>query len=250
MREGWVAPMVSGVSEGEALRQLAERGDGCVLQCEPQLEKAGKKHGFKVAPAPEWAVAFRCGITICMALGPSIQPDAMLPAYELAKASRKFFGGAPWQHWHADLAMKFVVTGLVDRIFEGCVMGSGGSEFGVALYEEQGAMGKLVRLGKAGRQEEAAQMRCIAVTFNEAPAFARELLETVVGGPILPVPTRVERGRMGPPSATDILVLAAALLATSQLTPSTLIGIGEVTDDSGSVTVKVSVPAASVESAR
>lgn len=93
-------------------------------------------------------------------------------------------------------------------------------------------------------------MTCIAVTFNEAPAFARELLETVVGGPILPVPTRMERGRMGPPSATDILVLAAALLATSQLTPSTLIGIGEVTDDSGSVTVKVSVPAASVESAR
>jgi hypothetical protein len=33
-----------------------------------------------------------------------------------------------------------------------------------------------------------------------------------------------------------------------QLTPSTLIGIGEVTDDSGSVTVKVSVSAASVES--
>ena len=249
LRDGWIAPMVSGVSEGEALRQLAEHGKGCALQCEPQLAKAGKHHGFNSAPAPEWAIAFRCGITICMALGPSIQPDAMLPAYELAKASRKFFESAPWQHWHADLAMTFVVTGLVDRTFEGCIMGSGGSEFGVALYEEKGALEKIVKLGKAGRQKDAAQLRCIAVTFDEAPTFAREILETVIGGPVLPIPTRVEGGRMGPPSATDLLVLAAALRASAGLAPSTPIGVGGVTGAQGAVTVKVTAPAARVEGA-
>ena len=163
----------------------------------------------------------------------------MLPAYELAKASKTFFGGAPWRHWHADLPMTFKVSGLVERTFEGCIMGSGGSEFGVALYEEKGAMAKLVGCLKAGQQKDAARLKCIAVTFNEAPAFASEILERVIGGPLLPVPTRVERGRMGTPSATDILVLAAALSATAGLTPSAPVGVGGVSDGRGAVTARV-----------
>lgn len=133
MRDGWIAPMVSSVTESEALRQLAQQGGGCDLQCEPQLKRAGKKHGFTAAAAPDWAMAARCGITICMALGPSMKPDAMRPAYELVKASKDFFAGTPWRHWHADLPLTLEVSGLIGRTFEGCIMGSGGGEFGVAL---------------------------------------------------------------------------------------------------------------------
>jgi hypothetical protein len=163
----------------------------------------------------------------------------MLPASELARASAKFFAAAPWQYWHADLPMKFEVSGLVERTYEGCIMGSGGSEYGVALYEEQGAMERLVRLHKTGQQKKAAQMKCVVVTFDPAPDFARDVLVEVIGVPVLPVPARVERGRMGPPVAADILALGAALVAASGLTPSTPISIGGVSDGRGSVTVKV-----------
>lgn len=196
MRDGWIAPMVSSVTESEALRQLAQQGRGCDLQCEPQLTRAGRKHGFTAAAAPDWAIAVRCGITICMALGPSMKPDAMRPAYELAKSSKHFFAGAPWRHWHADLPLTFEVSGLVDRTFEGCIMGSGGGEFGVALYEEKGALEKIVALGKAGRQKDAAQLKCIAVTFNEVPARSSRRSSVV---PSCRCPRGSKGGRWGHP---------------------------------------------------
>lgn len=242
MRDGWMAPPVSNVTAAQAMRQLAEYGEGYELQCEPRLAKAGKRHGFEPADAPEWAATVRCGLSLCMALGPSMGPDCMLPAAELAKASAKFLKGAPWQHWHSDLPMKFAVSGLVERTFEGCIMGSGGSEYGIALYEEPGAMEKLVRLHEAGQQKQAAQMKCIAITFDAAPQFAHDVLLEVIGVPVLPVPTRVERGKMGPPSAIEILTLAAAMVAASGLTPSTPVSIGGVSDGRGSVTVKVTAP--------
>jgi hypothetical protein len=140
--------------------------------------------------------------------------------------------------------MKFELSGLVERTYEGCIMGSGGSEYGIALYEEQGAMEKLVRLHKAGQQKKAAQMKCVAVTFDPAPDFAREVLVEAIGVPVLPVPARVERGRMGPPVAAEILALASALVAASGLSPSTPISIGGVSDGRGSVTAKVTAPSA------
>ncbi len=156
MRDGWMAPPVSNVTAAQAMRQLAEYGEGYELQCEPRLAKAGKRCGFEPAEAPEWAATVRCGLSLCMAPGPSMGPDCMLPAAELAKASAKFLKGAPWQYWHSDLPMKFEASGLVERAFEGCIMGSGGSEYGLALYEERSAMEKLVKLHKAGKQKQAA----------------------------------------------------------------------------------------------
>ena len=236
--------MVSDVTENEALRQLAMQGAGHDLQCEPQLAKLGARHGFSSARAPEWAAAVRCGLTICLALGPSMKPACMLPAFELAKASATFLKGAPWQYWHSDAPVIFAVKGLVDRIFEGCIMGNGGSEFGVALYENAGSMGKLVSLHRAGKQREAAQMECIAVTFDPAPPFAQATLEAVIGVPALPIPTRVRGGKMNPPSAEDILVLAAALVGAAGLTSTTRVGIGGINQEGIGITVKVTAPKA------
>jgi hypothetical protein len=50
-------------------------------------------------------------------------------------------------------------------------VGSGGNEYGIALYEEQGALEKLVHLHKRARKKQTAQMKCIAVTFGPAPGW-------------------------------------------------------------------------------
>lgn len=243
MRDGCIAPLISGVSAAEAMRQLAKHGTDCALRCEQRLAQSGKKHGFEVADAPDWAAKVRCGLTVCMALGPGMGPDCMLPAAELVTASAKFLAAAPWHRWDSDLPMTFEVSGLVQRTYEGCIMGSGGQEFGIAMYEDRGAMAKLAKLHQAGRQMDAMRLKCIGVTFDPAPAFASEVLQQAIGAQVLPVPVRVERGGMGPPSAAEMLTLAAGLVATSGVTPSTPVGIGGVSDGRGSVTVKVTAPA-------
>jgi hypothetical protein len=44
-----MAPPVSDVTAAQAMRQLAEHGEGYELQYEPRLAKAGKHHGFEPA---------------------------------------------------------------------------------------------------------------------------------------------------------------------------------------------------------
>jgi hypothetical protein len=87
--------MASEATEAEAMRQLAHHGAGYELLCEGRLARSGKPFGFAPAEAPEWASAVQCGLSVCMALGPSMGPDCMLPAGELVKASAKFLKAAP-----------------------------------------------------------------------------------------------------------------------------------------------------------
>ena len=97
----------------------------------------------------------------------------MLPAGQLASAAAKFFRAAPWQHWHSDLPMTFEASGAVAQTFEGCLMGNAGQEYGVALYEEKGAIEKLLKLhDEEGKPSAAKQVSCISVTFDAAPDFA------------------------------------------------------------------------------
>lgn len=103
-------------------------------------------------------------------------------------------------------------------------------------------MEKLGRLHKAGRLAESRQMRSFAVTFDQAPDFVARALAQVIGLPVLPVPTRIADGKMHPPFGGEILVLAAALVAASGLTPSTRVSIRGVSDGRGNVTVKITAP--------
>src|SRR5688572_2331337 len=91
MHDGHIAPMVSGVTGSVAMKQLAEHGAGSVRRCEQRLLRAGKRYGFEASLPPPWAQEVRCGMTVCLALGPHMTPDCMLPAYQLAAAARKFF---------------------------------------------------------------------------------------------------------------------------------------------------------------
>jgi hypothetical protein len=71
--------------------------------------------------------------------------------------------------------------------------------------------------------------------------LATAVLTDTIGLPVLPIPTRVARGGMGPATGTEIMTLAAALGATSPC-PTTLTAIGGTSDGERSVTVKVIAP--------
>lgn len=98
-------------------------------------------------------------------------------------------------------------------------MGSGGQEYGIALYEEKGAIAKLSRLFDDGRVHEAAKIRSIAVTMDDEPLWAIKAMKDAFGLARLPVTMKVARGAPGPVDATDLATLATALMAVAQLTP-------------------------------
>jgi hypothetical protein len=122
---------------------------------------------------------------------------------------------APWQYWHADYGIRFELYGLAEHTFEGCIMGGGGGEYGVALYDEKGA--RQAPQGRTARRSKANEMSRGSV--RSGTRSCAEALQRVIGVPVLPVPMRLEHGRHGAVSGGEILALAAALVATSGLTP-------------------------------
>ena len=98
-------------------------------------------------------------------------------------------------------------------------MGAGGQEYGIALYEEKGAIEKLSRLYDEGRVPEAATLRSIAVTMNDEPVWAIKAVKEAFGLARLPLPMKVARGAPGPVDAIDLATLATALMAVAKLTP-------------------------------
>src|SRR5262249_54862523 len=79
--------------------------------------------------------------------------------------------------------------------FEGSIMGNGGQEFGLALYEKAGAIERIATYVDAGRMDMARREDCIAVTLDAKPRFAVDALKDAFGLPRVPYPMRLKRGR-------------------------------------------------------
>ena len=103
------------------------------------------------------------------------------------------------------------------REYEACIMGAGGQEFGIALYEEKGAVKKLARLVDAGRMCDAANLGSLAVTLDDDPHWAAKAIGDAFGAECAPVPLRVSGGRPRPVDEEELVTLAAALCAIAGL---------------------------------
>jgi len=203
----------------DALRSIAERAKGHELRCEPSLARAGKAVGFEPAKAPDWVALPRATLAFGLALGNSGAKLIGAPIPEFLAASAAFMKARPWRHWDNGDIVDVRVTGLRDKQYEASIMGAGGQEYGIALYEEKGAIEKLSRLHDEGRVPEAVTIRSIAVTMNDEPLWAIKAVKEAFGLARLPVPMKVARGAPGPVDAIDLATLATALMATAQLTP-------------------------------
>lgn len=203
----------------DALRSLAEQAAGHELRCEPSLARAGKAVGFEPAKAPEWVAFPRATLAFGLALGNHGSKLFGAPIPDFLAASATFMKARPWRHWDNGDVVDLRVTGLRNEQYEASIMGSGGQEYGIALYEEKGAIAKLSRLFDEGRVHEAANIRSIAVTMDDQPLWAIKAVKDAFGLARLPVPIKVARGAPGPVDAIDLATLATALMAVAQLTP-------------------------------
>jgi hypothetical protein len=241
--EADVMPPVLARRDLDGLRQLAEQAPGEELCCEPALAEAGRTLGFTAGPLPEGARQARALLATVLALGGLVgrarDPEAILA---LVLASAAFWRARPWRHWYNIQALDVEVSGALTRRFEGSILGNGGEEYGVALYERKGALRRVAALVAEGRMEEATHLAALGVTMDERPRYAVKALKDAFGLPRVPVPMKIRRGDPGPVDARELAVLATALHAVAALTRAKLETTSEAVLGGTRTVVRVRAP--------
>ncbi len=200
-----------------ALREFAKLAAGDELLCEPALAKVGKPFGFVAADAPEWAAEPRAILAFGLALGNAAPPPSS-PIVDFLDATSAFVHAAPWRYWDNGHVIDVRITRDSKTLeYEGCIMGAGGLEFGLALYPEKGS---IARLNRVRSPRDARNVESIAVTMDDEPAWAIDALEEAFGLDGIPVPIRIAKGRPGPARSDDLATLAIALRAIADLRPT------------------------------
>ncbi|HUB09820.1 MAG TPA: hypothetical protein VMB50_22650 [Myxococcales bacterium] len=215
--------------DAEGLRRLAERhGDGRELRCEPRLARAGKKLGFTAGPMPDWIRVGRAFIAYGIGLGPYGRfLEDKAPIAALLAATGEFMRGAPWRWWSDSDALSVSVMGSEGRHYEGCLMGAGGQQYGLALYEKAGAVRRIIERMDADDFAGARQEPCLSVTLNFEPAWAAKAADDAYGCKGLPLPMKLAGGQAVKLDALSLTVLTAALHAMAKLRPGNLMETAE-----------------------
>jgi hypothetical protein len=70
-----------------------------------------------------------------------------------------FCHSAPWRFWCDNDPLALTLSGIE---YEACIMGAGGQEYGIALYDQKGAVKKIAQLIDANRMQDAAALGSLA----------------------------------------------------------------------------------------
>jgi hypothetical protein len=209
-------PPIFTTRAADAMGALAAHGAGRPLVCEPALARAGKAFGFQPGAPPEWAVVGRAVLSFGLSLGNAGAALQGGPVFEFLHAAAAFVRASPWRFFMNGDRIDVDVSGALQGRFEASIMGAGGMEFGLALYEGKGTV---ARLASARTSTFPSWLQSIAVTMDDAPTSVMRALRDAVDLPGLPVPVRVRGGRPVPASADDLAILTVALRGVLQLDP-------------------------------
>jgi hypothetical protein len=135
-----------------------------------------------------------------------------------------FMKAQPWRWWSPSQPLEVSVAGNVDRHCEGCLMGFDDGDPGIILYETAGALERVLSAVKAGKTAESLQEDCISVMVNCEPEWAAQPMDEAYGFRGIPVPLKLQGGRIAEIDTISLILLCAALEAASKLRPDNLTG--------------------------
>jgi hypothetical protein len=238
---GALRPVLA-LKDSDGLAQLAAQAQGHELRCERALLRAGKLLGFAAAPVPDWARTGRATLAFGLS-GPGPGRVRNLDVVEHFLASVvAFCHAAPWRFWCDNDPLAVTISSTAAKEYEACIMGAGGQEYGVALYEEKGAVKKLVRLVDAGRMRDAANLGRLALTLDDEPRWAAKAIGDAFGAECVPVPLRVSGGGPRPVDEEELVTLAAALRAIAGLDSDKLESACDLLIAGARVSARVTAP--------
>jgi hypothetical protein len=209
-----------------ALRTFAKESARAALRLVPRTHR---QVAWVRRRRAAWAAVPRAILAFGLALG-NAAPPATSPIAAFLEATSAFLDSAPWRHWDNEDVVDVAVTQAGrTKTYEGCIMGAGGIEFGLALYPEKGS---IARLSHASMRDARA-IDSIALTIDDEPDWAREALRDGFGIDGVPVPIRLAKRRAGRASAQDLATLAVVLRAVAALDPSVSESMATLDSDDG-----------------
>jgi len=207
-----------GHSDKQALAAVAKRHAGEVLRCEPALADVARPLGFEPAPIPQGALVARAVLAYGIANGPSAGRPGLVAFLRFVKASAAFWAARPWELFGSDEALPVrLATGGAWQDRELSILGAGGQEFGVGLYDNPGSIDLVSGAMALGQTNAVRQVNALSATFDEEPAWAASAFADAFGLPRLPVALRVKKGKASVISTVELLQLAAVLEAAVEL---------------------------------
>jgi len=195
------------------LRQVAAAFAPEEIECEPALAAAAAELGIRPGEiTPERAHAI--GVVAFEMAGKRIgllEHEGLI--YQLGKACAAFWKAKPWERPFAVHTLDVEISGAVDAELEGAIMGRGGTQFGLALYPEQGSRQRIRDLAAQGKQLEAASIATLGVGFVDGKEYLVDAMERAYGLRKLPQPFKIHEGDNVVLGDLDVAALAASLLA-------------------------------------
>jgi len=213
-------PPVLAESDADGLRRLAAQAHGEDLFCDQALARAGQKLGFAPAEAPEYARAGTIAMLTSLASGPGgASLGSPLALYGLAVAASRFNIAAPWTRWHDAQPLRVTFSGAFKGTYEASILGHGGQDCGLALYQRKGTTAKVAKLVASGKAEKAKLLDSLAMVFDDEPDFAVGLFDRLLGMSAIPIAIKLKDGRPHAVAEAEALALAAVLNAAAALHP-------------------------------
>ncbi|MDQ3364655.1 MAG: hypothetical protein M3680_04425, partial [Myxococcota bacterium] len=149
-----------------------------------------------------------------------IEPDAVPAIGPAVGAAGELLARAPWSWLVNRDALDFEIQapGQPTRQLEGCVLGAGGEEFGLALYDQPGSLERVTKAIELKRPADARAVDAYGFTIDRGPSWVTEAVAAAYGTPLAIVPLRLRGGLVRIVSADDLAVMASAAAAAAHLT--------------------------------
>jgi hypothetical protein len=224
-------------AEGVALALEALAGKPVVV--DPQLALAGAAHGLKAEPLPPALAAMRASLRLVLALGEVDMGDSPDRVLQLGRSLGAYYQAAPWRTWHEEEPVAVELSGKHTGVREAVILGGGGEEFGLAVYDKPGAVKRLY-----AQAEDEAPLPEDATTLlvdDWVPASSLEPLTREFGLEVAPRLLRLTSGGPVELRSEDLELMAAIVGAVAQLRPSVREATHTVRWEGGTVTAKVKV---------
>jgi len=233
--QGMMTPVIA-ANDDAALREIVSTAGGRDVVCEEALQPAARRLGLRAQALPRWTLGPRADLATIVRLGKNrIEGQALAAVAPALRAAGELVCHQPWSWLRNIDVVDFEIAspGHATRRFEGCVMGAGGQEYGVALYDEPGSLDRLADASHAGRRGQPHAIDAYGFTIDGGPVWVADAVGAAYGIRLVIVPIRVRGGRMRAATADDLTVMACAAAAAAHLTPvyrehSATIVVGDV----------------------
>jgi hypothetical protein len=242
---GEVAPPVFCAGDLDGLQELlaADAEPRAHLRCEPALSEAAAALGIGVQEAPTRVLQSRAAIAVFMAWGQrGVAQAGTDMALLFMQVATEFWNAHPWVYWDERQPITFQFEGALEHVYEGSIFGSKEQGFGLALYEDKGALDQLLAMQTGGNVGAAKKLPASGVMLDDRPSYALEALAAAGQVPRLPIPIKTGSAGAAVPNPTECLALVAALRAASELSSAKREASCELAAHSTKLVVSVQAP--------